>query len=210
MCLAERMNAEEKMRSHYYPRLEEFEETHKILDWESREAQFARFRVLTENIDIANKSLLDVGCGCGDLFQMLKEDGIDVNYLGVDILPAMVEKASELHKDGQFLCVDLFKDKSFCTRTFNLVFTSGIFNLNLNNNMEFFQSALIKFSEIADEYLVINLLDEGSPDRDDNYFYFNPENAAAMVQGHGWDVEIVRGYLSNDFTLIGKNNPDTD
>ena len=197
------MKPEEKMQNHYNPRLEAYAETYKILDWESHNAQFARFRVLTDNVTLGGKSLLDVGCGCGDLFRLLNEQGIDVDYLGVDILPGMIEKAKSIHENADFICGDLFKDSSFCKNVYNVVFTSGIFNLNLGNNRDFFETALFKFTELAADNLVINLLDEKSPDRDERYFYFNPEEAAGLLESHGWRVKIIRGYLNNDFTLIG-------
>ena len=196
------MNAEEKMKQHYYPRLEKYRETHEILDWENRKAQFARFRVLIENVNLEGKTVLDVGCGCGDLFDMLNDEGISTRYTGIDILEGMVEKARELHSDGRFLCGDIFRDSSACEESYDVVFTSGIFNLNLGNNMEFFLSAVTRFSEIAREYLVLNLLDESSPDRDNRYFYFNPEDTAIKIEKHGWDVKIIKGYLDNDFTLV--------
>lgn len=197
------MRNKEKIKNHYYPRLEKFRETHKILDWESREAQFARFEVLTRHVSLDGKSVLDAGCGCGDLFSMLKEKGIKVSYTGVDILPAMIEKAQSLHDEGQFLCGDLFGEEPVCTEKFDVVFTSGIFNLNLGNNAAFFDAALPVLHKLAGETLVINLLDEASPDRDEKYFYFNPEDAKAKMESFGRQVTIVKDYLLNDFTLIG-------
>ena len=197
------MKPMEKMKKHYYPRLEEYMETHRILDWESREAQFARFRVLTDNVNLEGKSVLDVGCGCGDLFSMLREDGIEAEYRGVDILPEMIRKARDLHGDKLFICGDIFKDTSVCSEHFDVVFTSGIFNLNLGNNQEFFSNSLSTLSRLAEENLVINLLDESSPGRDDSYFYFNPEKASGELESFGWNVKIIKGYLDNDFTLLG-------
>ncbi|MDX9801269.1 MAG: methyltransferase domain-containing protein [Spirochaetia bacterium] len=200
------MRNEEKIKSHYYPRLEKYSNTYEILDWESAAAQNARFEVLIRHINLDGKSILDAGCGCGDLFTMLKEKGINVTYTGVDILPAMIEKAQSLHGGGQFICGDLFGEEPVCTNKFDVVFTSGIFNLNLGNNASFFDTALPVLDRLAEDALVINLLDEGSPDRDDNYFYFNPDEAKEKMESIGRKVTLIKDYLSNDFTLIGKKH----
>ena len=198
------MKPQEQLENHYNPRLEKYTETHRILDWESREAQMARFRVLLSSVPLEGKSLLDVGCGCGDLLALLKEEGIRAEYTGVDILPGMIEKARDLHCSDCFLCGDIFENPGICRKSYDVVFTSGIFNLNLGNNQAFFHRALDVFTELAGSALVINLLDEASPDRDDRYFYFSPEKAAAEMALRGWKVSIVREYLDNDFTLVGR------
>jgi len=198
------MRSEDKLKNHYNPRLDKYEETHKILDWESQDAQLARFKILLDNVDLNGCSIIDVGCGCGDLFGLLKDQGIEVDYTGVDILPGMIEKAQSLHGDGTFLCGDLFGGESFCVDQFDVVFTSGIFNLNLGNNEAFFNAALPVLNSHAKKALVINLLDEKSPDRDDTYFYFDPREVVKKIEALGRTVTLIDDYLANDFTIIAK------
>ena len=121
----------------------------------------------------------------------------------MDILPGMIEKARDLHCSDCFLCGDIFENPGICRKSYDVVFTSGIFNLNLGNNREFFHRALDVFTELAGSSLVINLLDEASPGRDERYFYFSPEKAAADMASRGWKVTTHREYLDNDFTLVG-------
>ncbi len=198
------MRPEELLKNHYNPRLEKYNETYRILDWESREAQIARFGVLLDNINIEGLSILDVGCGCGDLFGMLNERGLDVKYTGVDILPGMIDKARSVHKGGEFHCGDIFASDEICRCSYDVVFSSGIFNLNLGNNMQFFDTAVPVLKKLASKYLVVNLLDESSPGRDEKYFYFNPDEAARKIKESGIKVKVIRDYLNNDFTLIGE------
>ena len=198
------MGAEERIHRHYDPRLKKYGETYKILDWESRETQFARFDVLIENVALEGSSLLDVGCGCGDLLSALGERGIPVDYSGVDILPGMIEKARSLHNSGGFFCGDIFASPPLLSERFDVVFVSGIFNLNLGNNAAFFDRALPVLHGYAKEVLVINLLRDSSPQRDNRYFYFSPGAAKAKMEALGRRVSLIDGYLNNDFTLIGR------
>jgi len=198
------MKPADKIKNHYNPRLGKFQETHEILDWENREAQIARFEVLINHVDLSGRSVLDVGCGCGDLFGLLSERGINVEYTGVDILPGMIEKAQSLHHGGRFICGDLFGSDNLCTDRFDVVFTSGIFNLNLGNNAAFFEAALPVLDSHAGEVLVINLLHHESPGRDDRYFYFDPAAVKARLERMGRRVTLVDDYLQNDFTVIAR------
>ena len=47
----------------------------RALDWGSRESQQLRFKVLSEVRMPASASILDVGCGQGDLYLWLQREG---------------------------------------------------------------------------------------------------------------------------------------
>lgn len=62
--------------------------------WKSRRTQRARFRVLTRMIDLRGLTVLDAGCGLGDLAEYLRDRRIEVQeYLGVDAFPDVIERA---------------------------------------------------------------------------------------------------------------------
>ncbi|MDR1893412.1 MAG: class I SAM-dependent methyltransferase [Spirochaetales bacterium] len=208
-----------KLEGYYNPRLSQYTESYQILDWESPEAQRLRFKALAGGVPLSGLSLLDVGCGCGDLFGFLKEEGIETDYTGVDILPGMVDKARALYPGGRFYCADVFADSSPSSDSpkappasgefhpasiYDVVYTSGIFNLNLGNNEEFFLRAIPVLGRLAKQYLVVSLLDTASPDRRNRYYYFSPGAAAKTLRRQGFEIEVVKEYLGNDFTLVGR------
>ena len=195
------------LKRHYEPRLERYDDNSKVLDWESEEAQFRRFMAMTDNIDLEGRTVLDVGCGCGDLYNWLKKQKISSEYNGVDILEKMVARAKKSYPDAAFYCEDIFDEDfncrgRFCRDHFDITFTSGIFNLNAGNNEVFLRRAIPVLAELSDEAFVFNLLDPSSPDRDEKYFYFEPEAAIELVSEYADKVELIQGYLANDYTLI--------
>lgn len=196
------------------------ENNYKILGWESREAQYKRFSILAKNIDLNNKTLLDVGSGLGDLYHFLTQ-GLrwSVDYVGTDILSDMVSMAEQQAKDIQlpdgvhasykFLNTDIFDEKSDALKNhkFDVVYTSGIFNLNLGNNEIFLKSAFEKFAELSKEYFVCSLLSDESNDKEDTYFYYDADIIdKAMVdikkKYPSAEYKIITGYLPNDMTVI--------
>lgn len=60
--------------------------------WRSEEFQRARFRVLTEMLDLSGRVVIDCGCGRADLLGYLCEADVAYRaYVGIDALPVMVE-----------------------------------------------------------------------------------------------------------------------
>ncbi len=88
-----------------------------------------------------------------------------MKYTGVDILEAMIERAKAKNLGGDFLHTDIFQGNMFQDRSFDVVYASGIFNLNLGNNREFLIKALDLFMRFSSEAVVFNLLHCDSPDR---------------------------------------------
>ena len=201
------MNRKEVLKNHYEPRLERYDENSKVLDWENKDAQYKRFHAMIENLDLSGKSILDIGCGCGDLYGLLNERVTSVAYTGVDILEKMVERAEKCYPGAEFNCADIF-DNEFCADAefgcpvFDVTFTSGIFNLYAGNNEAFLKKAVPVIAQLASEYFVFNLLNPSSPDRDERYFYYDPENAVDLASDWAQDIKVVKGYLDNDYTLI--------
>jgi SAM-dependent methyltransferase len=182
-----------------------------ILGWESEEAQNMRFEILANCLELGNKKLLDVGCGTGNLLSYLANRGIKVNYTGVDILQGMIDLANNKNLEGNFYCVDIFKEAFFKSNSFHVVYASGIFNLNLENNKDFLLHALNLFLDLSKEAVVFNLLHHNSPDKEEQYYYFNPEELSVMLDKLGEKVKkvnLVENYLQNDFTVICYKNTD--
>ncbi len=180
-----------------------------ILGWESEEAQRLRFDVLLDKVDLEGKKLLDVGCGTGNLLERINSKGLSVAYTGVDILEQMIEKANEKQLDAIFVHTDIFKESIFDLNSFDVVYTSGIFNLNLGNNKEFLKDALELFLGLSRETVVFNLLHVESPDREDKYFYFHPEEVSKILTEFSTVIEraeFIETYLKNDFTVICEKN----
>ncbi len=194
----------EIIRDHYVPKFGSDRLNHEILDWESMEAQHSRFAVLSEYVPLSGKSLLDVGCGLADLYAFLTEHGIRTEYTGIDILPQMASAARERFPEIEIIHGDAFSEPElFSSRVFDVVFSSGIFNLNLGNNIEFLENALRVFSDLSSQYIVFNLLSERSDDKEEKYYYYSIRDVEHVVNKFSFsNVKIVKDYLLNDLSAI--------
>jgi len=196
------------LEKHYIPRINSSDKGHVILDWESEDAQVRRFEVLFDHIDVSGRSILDVGCGIGDLYRMAASRCDAVSYTGIDILPEMVEEARLRHPEGNFITGDLLKEQLFAPGSFDILFSSGIFNLKVGDNHAFLKRALEVFFSISSCWVVFNLLDPKHPVQRDIYYYFEPEEALEMAKKHADHVEIVYDYVPKDYTVFAKKTLD--
>ncbi len=198
------MKRKERISNYYRNNMEKGKQDYEKLGWESKEAQDKRFDILISETEMEGKTLLDVGCGLGNLLEYIEEKGINVDYHGVDLLEEMIENAKKKNLKGHFYCLDLFKNNPFPDKSFDIIYASGIFNLNLENNREFLRQALQVFLRLSREYVVFNLLHYKSPNREDKYFYFNPAEVKEMLEKDFgiYDAKIREQYLNNDFTVI--------
>ncbi len=197
-----RKMSRKKIQQHYLPRLANHSESFKILDWASAASQQRRFEILAEHVPLAGRSLLDVGCGVGDLYGFLSDRSIEADYTGVDILEDMVTEAKCRNPNGRFECVDIFSGTTPTGATFDVVFCSGTFNLNVGNNLEFLPTAIARLLELTQGTLAFNLLHDSMPGQEKEYAYYDPQKIIELLEGRVSQIRLLDDYLPNDFTII--------
>lgn len=197
---------------HYIERVKNFNiPEYQVLDWESENAQEARFNALLNNFNIRDSVLLDVGCGLGHLAEYIDKKNINIHYVGIDIMQEMIERAKNktfknIHP--QFMTMDFFKTSDI-EDDFDYIYSSGIFNLNLGNNEEFLKNAVKNFLIAARKGVCFNLLDISYKEKyGNNYYYYKKEDVFNMVSDIVKDlnlkckIKISDEYLSHDFSVF--------
>ena len=200
------MKRVEKIKNYYKGELKRDPEKFEYMGWESKNAQFQRFSVLTDYVDLNGKRVLDVGCGLGHLLDHLDNEDIETGYTGLDLLPSIAEEARKRHSSQTFLSGDIFLNDLFEPRSFDIIYCSGLFNLNMGNNYGFLIKGVSCFLKLVREKIVFNLLHEKSPHRDNKFYYFNPEQVVEelekLPESFFYSIQLIEHYLNNDFTII--------
>ena len=97
--------------------------------WVSSQSQNSRFGVFLRYID-DKSSVLDYGCGVGDLFRYLKNRRKNIQYLGVDIQPKMINNSKSKYPKGKFELVNDIRDVS---GKFDWIVASGVFTVGVDH-----------------------------------------------------------------------------
>jgi SAM-dependent methyltransferase len=174
--------------------LAEHGDTAKGLHYNSESSQQIRFRVLRELLPerLAGLTLVDVGCGFGDLLRYFQEaDDPPGRYIGMDLHERMVEVARE-RTGAEILHGDVLSDE--LPRADWYVCSGSLNNFTLEET----RSAVERCYAAAGSGLVFNLL--RGDDWSHVFNYRKPEEVQAWGAELGADVTIVDGYLYKDFT----------
>jgi len=187
-----------------HPRLKGFQ----ILSWSSQEAQDGRFQILLEVLKEklpadSCPSLLDVGCGLAELSHFLLAQDFPVDYLGIDITEKILTEAHRRAPAVRLECQDIFQAQSpYPAASFEVVYCSGIFNLELGNNDEFAASGLIRLAQLSSRLAVVNFLHQRTRRQFRECHYFEPEKLLSRLRQAGITATVREDYMENDFTII--------
>lgn len=150
------------------------------------EDQYANFQQLLQIARLAQHplkgaSVLDVGCGTGDLVDVLTEQGIR-DYLGVDIVMASVDLARVKRPGYRFEVADFLELE--LPQPYDFVLASGTLALRLETDNYVVMEAFIeKMWKAASKGVAFNFLvpaHEGQTD--DSLFLYEPEKVLAFCQ----------------------------
>jgi SAM-dependent methyltransferase len=169
---------------YYTERLARFGPEVQALGWGSVASQRVRFQVLAEIAGLRNGTILDYGCGLGDLYEFLgRPDG----YAGYDCHRGMLEAARARYPSARFVDQPVEAD---------YVLASGVLNLD-----HFWQDTLREMWGLCRYGLAVNFTSELAERHNPEILYFNPFTAGAFVATLTKKFTIRHdGYLPNDFT----------
>lgn len=189
---------------HYKKNFQKYGVDAKSLSWGSKGAAHQRFRAIWKEINFDNKSVLDVGCGFGEMARFLYRRYKDVNYKGVDIVPEFVENARKIHPYYTFEERDFFVNPG--QEMFDIVIASGTLNSNLGEeNMAFRKKAIKTMFFHTKKICVFNMLG-GHPKtqtpKGSNVWYADSLEILEYCMSLTRRVVLRANYHPRDFTIV--------
>lgn len=193
--------AKEYLVSFYSKNLALHGDRPEALRW-SPEGQRIRYGVMLDAFpDISGKRILDYGCGKGDLYGFIKGRGLDVSYTGIDINPELINLAIRKYPEARFIASDV--EEMALEEEFDIVFLCGVFNNKVEGIEESMRNVLSALFEKTAEALAVNALSSHARDKAVELNYTSPEELSSFVRANLTPhVELIQGYLPEDFTLV--------
>lgn len=203
-----RLHDYEVARAHFNRTFGEHGPTVKALSWGSEASQKKRFKALVEVGDLGGGSILDVGCGFGDLLGFLEEEGVGIAaYLGLDINGNMLAVAKERYPEGRFERRDILSDPP--AGPFDYVIASGIFSLDSPTWVDFVHQMLRGMFALAAKGVAVNFLSGYTSGRkfEGSRYPYPSEISDFVAQSLTNRFVLRHDYLSNDFTVYFYREP---
>lgn len=172
------------IRDHYTMLTEQYGDAPEANSW-NRMAQVFRWKELLKLSDFAGRvqqgdSLLDLGCGTGDFYGYLMasiSEGHRFAYMGVDVVPPMIEIAKSKYPNGADMFRVLNVLEEDLPRKFTYIFVNGIFNLRLMEEKEAFPYMCRLLKTVwpyAERGICFNFISTYVNWRDETMAYYDP------------------------------------
>jgi SAM-dependent methyltransferase len=170
--------------------------------WGNEKAQLDRFAVLCKIGNLEGKSILDIGCGFGDLLGYLRANRIrPSSYLGIDCVEQIISVAQTRYPDARFFSSDVSDLPEH--ELFDYVFASGIFFLSDPAWVEYTLKTLRTMYFRARIAVAANFLSCFGGKQDAGSQYLNPGDFLSLVMNEVTPTtELRHSYRANDFTIF--------
>lgn len=136
-------------------------ESPKALQWQDYRSAAIRYRQLLQDVDVEGRSILDIGCGMGDLLPYIYAKSDNFNYLGVDVIEKFIEVAKKRYLGHDFRVLNPFtKDLE---QTFDVVVACGALNAPKTGWLENRQQKIKRLYELANQAVAFNMAGSFEP-----------------------------------------------
>ncbi|MDP3941968.1 MAG: class I SAM-dependent methyltransferase [bacterium] len=134
-------------------------------------------------------SILDIGCGTGDILPYLWEKSVG-QYVGTDIYKPALQLARKKYPKEIFLFTDILKDENL--GRFDFVVSSGAMSIRLEsvNNYDFLQAMVRKMWQLCRFGIAFNLLTDEDVAPASHLFYYSIEKVRAICKKIAPDAKV--------------------
>lgn len=159
-----------------------------------------RHRILTEIGVREGCTLLDLGCGFGDYFGYLQSVGCNVDYVGYDINPKLVQMAARQHPEATFQVKDVLSEPF---PTFDFVVASNVLNLRLQeqDNYALLDEMMRVCYQHARRGVAVDFLTSYVDFQTPEAFHYEPEQVFAMAKRITKRVTLRHDYPLYEFCI---------
>jgi len=198
---------ENLIRNRYQARYNKHGYSRESLGW-SKDKQNIRFYALTHQFQLQNSSMLDIGCGFGDILKYISITHKDISaftYHGIDFVPEFIEKAQEIYKDNNQIS---FEAGNFLSteynRKYDYIISCGIFNhRNYGTDIyELIEATIRKAFNLCNTAVAMDFLSCYVNFKNDDNFYCQPEKILEIAYTLSRNVVLKNDYFPFEFTII--------
>jgi SAM-dependent methyltransferase len=184
----------------YNQRVQTYGHDPRACDYGRAESQRRKFSVLASVADYKGLSVLDVGCGFADYAGFLAERHPGVEYHGIDLSPAMIEKARQARPDLDLRVANLLDLPP--GESYDVVSANGIFYLLGAGAPALMRRLVGEMFRRARRGVVFNSLSTWASVHEPGEYYADPLEVVTWCRELSPWVVLRHDYLPHDFTVL--------
>lgn len=176
----------------------------KSVGWKDQASQFLRFDMLFRDYDASGKTILDVGCGLGDLYTFLSQKyGDTFHYIGIDISESLIQSAKEKHRaqNCEFFHSDISSFVRQQRRSIDYAVESGMLSFKIDDNEAYAKAVMTEMFMIANDGASLNFLSDQVDYQLDKNFHYDACKVLAWVKGMTRNFNLYQDYPLWEFTV---------
>ena len=149
--------------------------------------------MFTLSKEINEPNILDCGCACGQLNQLIKKYFKKWNYTGIDLVKEQIDIAKSKYPKNKFICSNIEECNSIELGKFDIVYCVGVFQ-----HVEGFNWLLRKLIDLSHNYVVFdlksNLDNKNITDINTSSTGKNDKRLLYNIYCEKWLVEQIKSY----------------
>lgn len=172
-------------------------------------SQRRKFAAVAGVMPLQGQRVLDVGCGLGDFADYLERTVGNVAYTGVEIAPAMLERAHRLRPHLDLRRLDILQEAP--AERFDLITANGIFYLLGPEAQALTERLIARMFALTDHAVAFTTLSTWADHQEAGEFYADPPRMLAYCRTLTPWVTLRHDYAQHDFTVyMYKQSPFAD
>lgn len=184
----------------YTERLAEFGDSPLTLGWTKNKHLLRYHILLSQWVFNQNDTLLDFGCGFGDLYGYIQDLSIPLSYYGYDLNADLVEVGKNKYPGIHLSTIDILSSTQ--AKSFDYAVSSGVHNLKLTDNWAFIEQTFARFAFICRKGFALNFISNKVDIIDNHLYHADPAKILNLAYRYSKKVILNNNYMPFEFTII--------
>lgn len=185
----------------YNTRFDQYGRDIKTVGWGSEPSQRLRFEVLFRGLDPKGKTILDIGCGLGDLIPYLESlTNGDFHYIGIDIAGKLIDDARATYGQAgkEFHTGDIF---SVTVPPVDIAVLSGALSLKVDGIELYAYETMKRMFDLSRTASCLNFLTKYVDYELEKNQHYQPELVFSKAKHISNRVNLFHDYPLHEFTV---------
>ena len=183
----------------YNKRLSQFGHDPRTLGWTKRKEDL-RFHVLLSHWNLRDSTILDFGCGFGDMSKYCEKVDSTIRYAGVDINAQLIAEGKKCFPGADLLSLNAFEEG--LPGQYDYIFSSGVHNFKLEDNWRFIRETFALFDKHAKKGFALNFLSNRVEYALIDTYHADPVRIVALAYSYSNRVTLRNDYMPFEFTVF--------